>query len=1067
MHVQNHNIAVKLAICSACLSASLAMAGIIGTSDDFDTGIGSWVHVGTVTSGTITWDDYSQYDGAPGDGLVNDGGLRLNTDNATQGDEAMGLTIGGTMETGEEITFSGNWYNDNSSYSKNNAQLWNLTDGILLAESGSTHVDPKGTPVAFSVAYTATASDDGDTLQVRFREDNNHTARDIYVDNFSVTTSLGPPPVYEHPRLFFSTNELAAIQARRLTTHSAEWAAVIAQCDNLVGTLPTTTPRTASGLLGYEDKIVALALAQLIDPTLPYQTTSENWFWTIMNWTEWGPGYWSWPDYGPRGNLETGEILRALAIWYDLQYHNLTPAERLDASARLADYADRYRNSYSRFWTTDNGELTGNHCWNSFASLAAVYYAADEVSPARQTDWSNLLDGHYNTISNLMTTVMSDGVTGEGGTYWTYGIEKILLWYEMRRVAGDSAFDSIDWFFNTGTYGIYSILPGGSDNFGGITRFDDANANYWGNPYNELSLLANVTRDPVAQWMANELDHSGVNSKNPYRFMFYDPTVPTIDPETDLNNWRYFDDYGFFMWRTSWTNSAQHFSIRSGQHSHGHSKCDDGQFMVHRAGVPYIVNLGYAVPRYTQDANVLLVDGTGQYSDGQEWGTVFNATWPNNTNTWGKTLHVLANDTYYQKGDFFNVLIDPTQMYTNPALSSWQREMVGLGGDLYLLRDAVAAGSSVDFDLLLHAKVTVASGDTYDEATYSSSNPWSVTGSGKWEINARAGSPKMELQDLSADSWSSAIEESWYYDKYDSTPPTRRGNKLKRSLTGTAGTSLVSFGFDDLMTGWMQTAWTNVNAEGVHVVASGTPVIDVLWPLDSTSVAGSDGWSVTGKMAGRRFGDSFFGRDVSSVQYKGLSLLGAISPVSFHAKTEFPLGGTVPGRIIISAEVASTVTVYSPYEPESVLIDNTAVAFSWSGNQLTVSVPATERSVIDLVDGRYLAWRDQHFSAAEIGAGDAVLGNDADADGPDNWYEFMADTDPRSSDSYWKLSTANGIFSYSTSTARLYTVEYSTNLVGAIWNPLSQDVAGTGSGVSINDTNNWDDCFYRVKVAIP
>ena len=394
-------------------------------------------------------------------------------------------------------------------------------------------------PVDFNLVYEAIATDDGDTLQIRFLEDNNHTARDIYVDNFSLISTMAgtnPPviPVYNHPRLFFTTNELAEVQARRFTTHADEWAQVIAICNSRNGDSPPTNPRGDSGILGYEDILVAFAVAQAVDPTLPYYTTSKDWFMTMLNWTEWGPGYWAWPDYGPNGNLGTGEILKALAVWYDLQYHTLSTAEQEDASQKLADYADRFRNSYSRFWTTDNGELTGNHCWNAFVSLASVYYASDHVSPSRQTDWSNLLNGHHSTISNLMTSVMSDGVTGEGATYWTYGLEKVLHWFEMRRVAGDPAFEGIDWFANTGSYGIYAIQPGGTDNFGGILRFDDANPDYWGNPYNELSLLAKATRDPVAQWMANEIDHNGSGKKNAYRYLFYDPTVPTIDPDAEL-----------------------------------------------------------------------------------------------------------------------------------------------------------------------------------------------------------------------------------------------------------------------------------------------------------------------------------------------------------------------------------------------------------------------------------------------------------------------------------------------------------------------------------------------------
>ncbi|MBI9021415.1 MAG: heparinase II/III family protein [Verrucomicrobia bacterium] len=1076
-------------MCCSNKNLFLIASAVIGISDDFDSDTtASWISVGA-TATTIEHDpvsdgDYDDGNAAirlaytsgmflTGDGVKDDGGLRLDSQNATPGDEAMGLTVSGTMTNGEMLVFSGSVYNDQSSFCRYKAQLWNLTDGGLLNESaittvqGYTHV--AYVPVGFSVAYTATAADEGDTLQLRFIEDNNNTERDIFVDNLTLTTSTEPPPVYEHPRLFFSTNDLAALQAQRLTTHSDEWAQLISTCNNLNGTTPTTTPRTATDLLGYEDKIVALALVPLIDPSLGYQATSENWFWTILNWTEWGSGYWSWPDYGPHGNLETGEILRALAIWYDLQYHNLTPTERIDAGTKLADYADRFRNSYERFRTTDNGELTGNHCWNAFAAVSAVLYASDEVSPARQANWTSLLNGHYNTISNLMDTVMSDGSTGEGFTYWTYGIEKLLLWFETRRVGGDPAFDGIDWFENTGTYGIFGIMPGGTDNYGGISRYDDADPDYWGNPYNEIALLAKATQDPVAQWMANELDHSGSTKKNAYRYMFYDAMLPSINPETDLNNWHFFDDYGFFFWRTSWANTAQHFTMRSGQHSHGHSKGDDGQFMLSRSGVPYIVNLGYAVPRYAKDCNVLLVDGTGQYSDGDDWGTVFNTSWPGNSNTWGKTLHVLANSTDYQTGDFFNVLIDPTPMYTSSKLSSWQREVVGLGGDLYLLRDDIATTSSANLDLQLHGLVTAASGDTYSEN--STSNPWSSTGAGKWDLTARSGTPTLKVQDLSGDSWSSVIEETWFY--YKNSVLTRRGNNLKRSRTGTAGTSLISFGFDDLMTGWTQTAWTNATAEGCHVVASGSPVIDVLWPLNGASVSGSDGWSVTGKMAGRRFGDSFFGREVTAVQYNGLSLLSATTPVSFHAKTEQVLGGTVPNRMVVSSDAPASLTLYSPHEPETVLLNDLSVAFSWAGQQLAVTVPAGTNSTIDLVDPAYLGWRDLHFSPAEIASGLAGLGLDSDADGATNWDEYIADTNPRSDAEFFVaaitpiLVSGNQEISFATSSNRMYGVDYRTNLLSGTWTTLTNGLSGTGGILTITDSNKYENCFYRSTVMVP
>ena len=313
--------------------------------------------------------------------------------------------------------------------------------------------------------------------------------------------------------------------------------------------------------------------------------------------------------------------------------------------------------------------------------------------------------------------------------------------------------------------------------------------------------------------------------------------------------------------------------------------------------------------------------------------------------------------------------------------------------------------------------------------------------------------------------YGSAIEETWFWNK--NKVWARRGNNLKRSLTGTAGTSLVSFGFDDLMTGWAQTAWTNAAAEGCHVVASGSPVIDVLWPLNGVSVSGSDGWSVTGKMAGRRYGDSFFGRDVTVIQNNGLNLLNATTPVSLHAKTEQALGGTLPSRIVIQADAASMVTVYAPYEPKSVLLDNIDLAFSWTNNQLTVSIPATGGSILDLVNAAYLTWRDQHFSEAEIAAGLAGLDIDADGDNRGNWDEFMADTDPRDGNAYWEMMASNGAFTFDSSSNRLYTVETTTNLMEVAWDILSTNQQGTGSIMTIVDTNDYENCFYRTKVALP
>ena len=208
-----HRLNKHLFLIGSLLGMRLTVSAVIGTSDTFNSDTSRrWVSVGeTVTS--IEYDPVSEGDyddGDPttnlaytvgmtltGDGVKDDGGLELNSQNAIPGDEAMGLTIAGTMEDGEKLTFSGSVYNDQSSYCRYKAQLWNLTDNSLLAESaltlvrGDTH--SAYVPVDFSVAYTTGASDEGDTLQIRFLEDHDNTARHIFVDNFSLTSSIVPP----------------------------------------------------------------------------------------------------------------------------------------------------------------------------------------------------------------------------------------------------------------------------------------------------------------------------------------------------------------------------------------------------------------------------------------------------------------------------------------------------------------------------------------------------------------------------------------------------------------------------------------------------------------------------------------------------------------------------------------------------------------------------------------------------------------------------------------------------------------------------------------------------------
>jgi len=189
--------------CLLALGTLSASAAITATSDNFSTNItsnGTWIHTGSNTTGVIIHRATSNDGGSSlGDMLANDGGLRFDTKDTDTNivfTEGMGLSIAGAMETGEVITFSYGLHNDNSSFTNVTAQLWNLTDNVELA-SALTSLEGSGSvayvPKDETINYTAQASDDGDVLQIRFSERGNSTARDIYVDNYSLTSVVPEP----------------------------------------------------------------------------------------------------------------------------------------------------------------------------------------------------------------------------------------------------------------------------------------------------------------------------------------------------------------------------------------------------------------------------------------------------------------------------------------------------------------------------------------------------------------------------------------------------------------------------------------------------------------------------------------------------------------------------------------------------------------------------------------------------------------------------------------------------------------------------------------------------------
>lgn len=96
-----------------------------------------------------------------------------------------------------------------------------------------------------------------------------------------------------------------------------------------------------------------------------------------------------------------------------------------------------------------------------------------------------------------------------------------------------------------------------------------------------------------------------------------------------------------------------------------------------------------------------------------------------------------------------------------------------------------------------------------------------------------------------------------------------------------------------------------------------------------------------------------------------------------------------------------------------------------------------------------------HFDQAAL--------SDADGDLFLNWQEYHADTNPTNAMSYLALGIDCTNLSFAASSNCSYTVEWCDNLASNVWNTLASNISGPGGEVSVVDTNEVVECFYRLK----
>jgi len=750
----------------------------------------------------------------------------------------------------------------------------------------------------------------------------------------------------DHPKLLFGPEDLASIRARKDEPVTSEhWDEMLRKAGGYDDPIPD--PGLGKDIRGYAERLISLALIQLVDPQQPYEDLLWTYFFTMLRYPNWEEGADSFNNL----DLTVGHFLAALAITYDWHYDALTPAERQEVrqklSARALDWLSAHNmRTYRDIDWHHFGTVSNNHYWINHMGVAAVAFVLADEMP--ESSRSLMVNQTEENLGIILSVLEDDGASPEGVPYHSYGQINLFVWLDIRdRFFGENTAEAVPWFAQSVLYDLYSLLPGGEDNYGGVANYGDSPTRHYNSPRAIQSWLAHRLGDEHSQWMAESLDWPALTAM---AYLWYDPSVSARSPE-DLPPFHLCDQKGIFAWRSSWENNATYFSLKSGSFFSGHEQPDAGQFILHRAGVPYIVDLGYSYWKMTDEHNVLLFDGEGQHGEGAQWMP------PVDPAHWASVESVLADDGY------FHLVADPTPMVINPRVQSWQREVVGLGPDLFFVRDTVSATETVEVEFLLHSYVSTPPSSitqTYSYLDNRMDNPFTEVATRRWELAPQPSTAATALQvaDLSYDQWTATVEPTLFVP--EQTLDTREYNvnldsyqlgfRLRRSITAGspagATTSVMALWYGDTVDA---ESLATATADAARLYNTNGDVAVVIWPLTG-SVTSLHGFDVTGLMGGRRFDEpAVFGHQVTYLFEGGEILLQSTTPVDLFARLTHTPTPTAPAYAILHANAQADLSLATTTTPTQVLLDGTPITFTMNGNLLTFTLPPGQHR-IDLVE---------------------------------------------------------------------------------------------------------------------
>lgn len=482
----------------------------------------------------------------------------------------------------------------------------------------------------------------------------------------------------QHPRLYFTAADIPAMRARLQDPR-------VQQYYRPAGVLTRTPPDYRAGQRngGAFRTLPNYALSYVLEPT-PEKLAG------IITWLEAATAY---PDCGV--DLDAEYFTEGVALTYDWLYNDL-PA---DLRARVRDTIVRQATVvYNASLGGHSGgglSFQQNHYWYSHLALilgAAPVYG--EVPDARE--W---LAWGWDRAERIFITFSPDGAFHEGPAYWDFSMPTLYMLVDLyERCTGLRVPSADQGLTGQAVFRCHHLYPGLE--FG--ATLEDTTVPARRPPTKLLLWEAGRFNDPVVQGLADLLkrDPSGIA----FDFLWLDESVAPTDALAAVPLAQYYPDVETAFARTSWDDDATwtvlvsrplggHFYAemcdRYGIGGTGHNHPEQGHFMLFGRGEVLAHDPGYTYEKKTRNHNTILVDGQGQYGDGEMW----PSPKPGRAHMTGLV----------SQGGVTIMAADPTSAYPPElGLTRFERILALAGEDLVVVRDRLAADQPRSFSWLLH-----------------------------------------------------------------------------------------------------------------------------------------------------------------------------------------------------------------------------------------------------------------------------------------------------------------------------------------------------------------------------